>query len=145
MHPTNMALRRRFGPALGRSFLASIAARLGQVLMASLIGHQLGPSGFGVFTFATTAGLLAGELAALGWPLLISRSMPHLVATKQWSELRGLLRYADYFVVSGSVVTSAAMLPVSYFSNRLGLDYSAGLAISALIAPAVALSRLRRQ
>jgi len=138
-------LRHDMSRAFGASMLVSIGARVLQVVMAALLGRQLGPAGLGVFTVATSAALLVGEIAAQGWPMLMSRHIPFLTKSGQWNELRGLLRMADWMVTIGSLLASAGLYAVGRWIHSSDATYSAGLSLAALLAPAVAFSRLRRQ
>jgi len=138
-------LRHDMSRAFGASMLVSIGARVLQVLMAALLGRQLGPAGLGVFTVATSAALLVGEIAAQGWPMLMSRHIPFLTKSGEWSELRGLLRMANVMVAIGSLLASAALYGVGWWVHSSDTTYSAGLSLAALLAPTVAFSRLRRQ
>jgi len=131
--------------AFSKSMMVSIGARVLQVIMASMLGRQLGPEGFGVFTVATGAALLVGEVAAQGWPMLMSRQIPFLTQEGQWDKLRGLLRYSGWMVMLGSLLASIGLYAFSLIFAKSEPTYSAGLALSALLAPAVAFSRLRRQ
>lgn len=136
-------LERRLTKAYCGTFAASVTARVLQVLVAVICARRLGPEGFGVFTFATGTGVLAGELAAQGWPLLMSRFIPPFRDTAKWESLRGLLKYADAFVACGSTVMAVFLLLLSKAAGQE--EYAAGLALSALIVPPIAFCRLRRQ
>lgn len=134
--------------ALARAFAGSLAIGVGSRLlalaMAVLVARQLEPAGYGVFNYALGMGVLTGQAATLGLPILQTRLIPKLLLHEEWSQLRGLLA-ATFWLVSGASLIVSGGLAVAGVWGGLGADLKAGLLLSAVITPVVALRVLRRQ
>ena len=147
---TSMATAKAFvaqklkGEALQRMSLAMIAGimgRLGLLALAVVVGRSFGAEDFGAFTFATGLALVAGQLAALGWPALMNRLIPKFREEQDWAALRGLLRGGNFVVLGASVAASAIIFGVSL----LGGELATSLRYAALLIPPFAFCILRRQ
>jgi len=120
----------RFLKKITGAFSVAIAARAAQF--------------YGAFTFALGAGLIIGQLSAMGWPTLMQRLIPQYQINAQPGLLKGLTRWGDVFVAIAA--SAAAMLTVgASFAVTSDQHLAAGLVLSALIAPVMAFRRLRRQ
>lgn len=134
----------RAGRALIGSFVIAVVARVLQLIMAILLGRQLGPAGYGTFTFALGVAILAGQLATLGWPALMARFMPKYLIDENWGKLRGLVRVGDLVVIASVGIASCILLLGSKATN-LSIEISTGLALAALLSVPMGFRLLRRQ
>lgn len=123
------------------SMAAAIAARLGLLVLAVVLGRQFGPTDYGAFTFATGVALLAAQISVLGWPMLMNRLIPEMLRDKDWSALRGLRDAGDAVVIGCSLLAVGVLLALSQIEHELGL----GFLLAAVLALPFATSILRRQ
>lgn len=129
--------------ALAGTLATGTLSRLAALLMAVLVARQLGPAGFGAFTFAIGVGMLAGQLAALGWPVLMMRFIPVYLTRQEWGNLRGLIITGELVVLSGAAITGGLLWAAGLIPG-IRADLAHGLTLAALVAPSIALRRLRR-
>ena len=132
------------GKALAGSFAVSIVARLAQLAMAIMLARQLGPVGYGTFTFALGGAILAGQFASLGWPTLMARYIPQYTVDENLPLLRGLVRAGDAVVLVGTLAV-AAFIYLMTFLSVVPKELGAGLALAALLAVPMGFRLLRRQ
>lgn len=135
---------RRIIRAFAGSLMVGIGSRLLALAMAILVGRQLEPAGYGVFNYALGMGILTGQAATLGLPILQTRLIPQLLHESDWSRLRGLLT-ASFWIVGVASLTVGLGLALFARFGGLGPELQAGLVLSALITPVIALRTLRRQ
>lgn len=136
------------GSNLGRRFSGSLGVGIGSrilaLIMAILVGRQLEPAGYGVFNYALGMGILTGQAATLGLPILQTRLIPQFLHEKDWPRLKGLLTSSVWIVLTTSVIVGAGL---ALFARHGGLDpeLAAGVLLSGLVTPVIALRTLRRQ
>lgn len=133
----------RLGRLFASTFVAGIASRLAVLVMAILVARQLLPDGYGAFVFATSAAVIAGHLAGLGLPALMSRLIPTYRTTGQWASLRGLLVWGDAAVAAGTLVVLAGLAAIA-FLPALDDELRIGLVLSMVLLLPTALNLLRR-
>jgi O-antigen/teichoic acid export membrane protein len=136
---------------LKTTFLLALLGKVAAFGMIALLARALEVSAFGIFIFAQGAGQLAGRFAALGWPTLMTRLIALYRDQVDPARLRGLLWAGNGVVLGASVLGGLALLS----SGMILLDGSElsdlkngtalGLAMAALLCPAMALRQLRRQ
>ncbi|WP_396593048.1 polysaccharide biosynthesis C-terminal domain-containing protein [Brevundimonas sp. R86498] len=133
-------LVRKFSGSLG----IGIGSRILALIMAILVGRQLEPAGYGVFNYALGMGILTGQAATLGLPILQTRLIPQFLHEKDWPRLQGLLTTSLWIVLGTSVIVGGGL---ALFARHGGLDpeLAAGLLLSGLVTPVIALRTLRRQ
>ncbi|HEX8256713.1 MAG TPA: polysaccharide biosynthesis C-terminal domain-containing protein [Allosphingosinicella sp.] len=138
-------VRGRFRSQAGRrlvwSMAAAIAARGSLLVLAVVLARQLGPSGYGTFTFATGMALLAAQIAVLGWPQLMNRMIPPLLRDRDWPRLKGLRDMGDAVVFTASLGAALILAALSLLFPKL----SEGFLLGALLTVPFALAILRRQ
>lgn len=125
------------------AFATSFIARFGQVLMSVLAARMLGPTGFGIFTFALGVGLLGGRIAGLGWPTLMSRMLPKYKVTGEWNSLRGLIRAADGVTAGAGALGGLICIGAAFWLGSESDLYS-GLILGGLLLPVMAFRSLYR-
>lgn len=134
--------------ALGRAFAGSLIvaslARVIQLSMAILLARQLGPSGYGTFTFALGVAVLAAQFASLGWPMLMARFIPQYAIGGEWALLRGLVRASDGIVLLATLAATLAIYASSFLAF-VPSELAAGMALAALLTAPTAFRLLRRQ
>jgi O-antigen/teichoic acid export membrane protein len=121
--------------------VTGVVARLGPLLLAIIIGRNLGPADYGTFTFATGIAMVAAQVGAMGWPTLMNRLVPQMRAEQDWDGLKGLRIAGDSFVISASLVVSVILFFASGLAGHLGPGF---LLASVFVLP-FALATLRRQ
>lgn len=141
-------LRQMFFSRAARVVASSMAiasfARLIQLTMGILLARQLGPSGYGAFTFALGAATIAGQFGALGWPMIMARFIPEYVVKKEWALLRGLVLGGEIVVLTGSAA-GALFLIVLTLLPSLSIDITQGLLLGALMTVPIGYRQLKRQ
>ena len=126
---------------LAWSMAAAIAARLGLLALAVMIGRQFGPADYGAFTFATSVALLAAQISVLGWPMLMNRLIPEMLRDKDWDALRGLRDAGDAVVIGCSLAGAGLLLGLSQLDGAFGESFL----LAALLTVPMAIAILRRQ
>lgn len=134
-------LRGRSATGLFMALISASVSRLGLLALAVLISRQFGPSGYGVFSFATGLAMFGSQVVSLGWPNLMSRLIPEFRAGKQWGLLRGFLRAGAVTVLLTSVTASLLLLAAASMFPKL----SEGLTLASVLLPPMAFVILRRQ
>lgn len=135
---------KRLARAFAGSLAIGVGSRLLALAMAILVGRQLEPAGYGVFNYALGMGILTGQAATLGLPILQTRLIPQLLHENSWSRLRGLLTASVWIVSACSVIVAFGLVLFARFGG-LSPDLEAGLFLSGLVTPVIALRTLRRQ
>jgi O-antigen/teichoic acid export membrane protein len=126
---------------LAWSLGAAIAARLGLLALAIMIGRQFGPAQYGAFTFATSMALLTAQISVLGWPMLMNRLIPEMLRDQDWRALRGLRDAGDAVVVGCSLLGAGLMFGLSQLDGAFGESFL----LAALLTVPMAIAILRRQ
>lgn len=126
------------------SLIVGIGSRVLALIMAILVGRQLEPAGYGVFNYALGMGILTGQAATLGLPILQTRLIPQLLHENHWGRLRGLLTASFWIVGAASLIVGLGLALFAQFGG-VAPELKAGLVLSALITPVIALRTLRRQ
>lgn len=119
----------------------AIVARLGLLLMASLVGRQFGPADYGAFTFSTSIALLCAQIAIFGWPMMVNRKIPEMIRDQHWGHLRGLRDSGDALIFLTATLFTILLLVGSRWSGRL----ADSLILSAMLVTPFAFAILRRQ
>ena len=139
------AVRARLTSASGKmliaTFLAAVVARLGHLALAVLLARQVGPDGYGVFTFAVGLATLGGQMSGLGWPTLMNRLIPGMLRDRDWPKLKGLVRAGDRVVLLSALAVAGLLVLIGESAPHLRL----GLRLSALLIVPFAFAILRRQ
>ena len=135
---------RRLVRAFAGSLAIGVGSRLLALAMAILVGRQLEPAGYGVFNYALGMGILTGQAATLGLPILQTRLIPQFLHESDWSRLKGLLTSSVWIVGGASLIVGAGLALFARFGG-LSPELKAGLLLSGLITPVIALRTLRRQ
>lgn len=121
----------------------SATSKFLQVALTIILARGLSPEGYGVYIFATGAGLLGGRLGALGWPTLAVRFIPAYSESNEWGLLRGLLRQSEWVVGIAGITVAIGMYSVAQVLGTSS-HLSRELTLAAILVPVMAYQSLRR-
>jgi O-antigen/teichoic acid export membrane protein len=138
-------VRKRIVSPTGRSLIwsmmAAVAARVGLLLLAVVVGRRFGPAQYGAFTYASGVALLGAQFAVLGWPTLMNRLIPELFRDADWSRLRGLRDAGDAVVLGGSAAVALMLGAAAWYMPNLRTSFL----LSVLLVPPFSFAIMRRQ
>lgn len=133
--------------------LIRAAASLGSLQLGSmvltfvvgvLLARQLGPAGYGVYALAMATTALAGLLTEFGLPILTMREFARAQGTGEWSDARGLLRWANSMILAlSAVLLGGFFLAAQVWDFHQGSAFLATMVWAILLIPVVALAKLR--
>lgn len=109
-----------------------------------LLARLLGASQYGTYALAMTTATLAGLITEFGLPVLAMREVGVARASGQWSEVRGLLRWAERAIILFSVLLLAGFYLAWGRTGAAGSSaYSAAMLWGIALIPFVAIGKLR--
>ncbi|MDH5633354.1 MAG: oligosaccharide flippase family protein [Gammaproteobacteria bacterium] len=131
-----------FRTAFG-SFSLKVIAGGATFVSGILLARLLGPKEFGIYAIVMAAVTLAGSVAALGLPMLITREVARYQANEQWALLKGvMLTTHRWTLTAAAIFVSIGLLMV--MADWPIADVSWSLAAPALIIiPLLALTLVR--
>ncbi len=135
------------GPLLVKAVVGSAGLRIGGMFFGFLVGIQLarglGVEGYGLYGLAMSIIALLTVPTEFGLPQLLTREVAAAQAVKDWSMLRGILKWSSNTVLVISVVITIAM---TFWLIATGRDLDSPLAMTLLagliMVPFVALGNL---
>lgn len=95
--PNSGGLRAYLLRGAAGSIAVSVGAKALLLSSAVVLARVLGPSGYGLFSFAVSVATLLTFPAELGMNQLVTRELASAVALGRWDLVRGLLRRAVQF------------------------------------------------
>ena len=109
-----------------------------------LLARMLGASQYGTYALAMTSAALAGMITEFGLPVLAMREVGVARATGQWSEVRGLLRWAERAIIVLSLILLAGFYLLQDRIAPTGSSaYLAAMLWGVALIPVVAIGKLR--
>lgn len=119
--------------ALGLSFVGSV-----------LCARFLGPSDFGIYSYALAWIAVLGIPAQLGVPYLLLRETAMLHANNDWSRMKGMWSWSTRTILMQAIATAICVpvLAIFLFEGKLSTLFPA-LAIGVLLIPLAALGNAR--
>lgn len=112
--------------------------------LAVVLARQLGPDGYGVFSYVIALATLISIPAQLGLPVLVVRETARAHVSEQWGLLRGVWLWASWVVLGASIVAGLVAIWVLTAGN---INVSAEQQLTALwgicLIPLLALGNLR--
>lgn len=109
------------------------------------LSRILGAAGFGYYTYALSWVTLLSIPATLGVNELLSREIPRLRARGAWSELLGILQWADRAVLAASLtVTLVAATVLFVLGDRLEQEMFESLLAAMLLLPCLSFLGIRQ-
>jgi O-antigen/teichoic acid export membrane protein len=112
--------------------------------MHTALGREVGPRGYGMFSYAFALSSLLAALVPLGWPTALMRFVAQYVEQQEWGLLRGALRRSYQITFLSAAVATVALLGISYL-NLVSPDLNTSLRFSAVLLPLLAFVGLRRR
>lgn len=113
-------------------------------LVGVLLARLLGASGYGVYALAMTTATLAGMATEFGLPVLAMRETGTARASGEWSQLKGLLVWADKAIIALSLILAfGTWACVWIFAAQGASAYLAALLWATVLIPFVAIGKLR--
>ncbi len=97
------------------SIIVKMVSTLLTFILAVFLGRVLGPDGYGIYSFTISILLLLAIPIQAGLPHLIVREVSKLKEAKNWSTLKGLLRWRTYLIISYSFVVIVLLLVLVKF------------------------------
>ncbi len=77
-----------------------------RMILSIVLARTLGPSEYGIYTFAITVTLILSIVSLLGTEYLAIREVAHYVAKKKWATLNGLIKFCRQYVITASLIVS---------------------------------------
>lgn len=135
----------RLLPGAGLATLAlMLCGTVLTLLVAITLARLLGPSGYGVYAFASSLILMLAIPAQLGLPQLVVRETAGAAARHQWGRVRGVWRWSGVAVWSFSVLFCAlTVLVLWWLDGDLADSRRQTVLAGLLLVPLIALGNLR--
>jgi O-antigen/teichoic acid export membrane protein len=111
-------------------------------LMQIILGRQMGTHDFGIFSYALAACNVLAVVAALGWPVSITRFIAQYTEQREWRLLLGVIRRADQSTLFLSLLIAVGLWAFTYWS-MIPASIVQSLRFAALLFPLYAFVRLR--
>lgn len=108
-----------------------------------ILAWALGPAGLGIYAFALAIASTVGLLAGPGLAQLVMREFAAADARRDHATMKGLLRFANVFVLATSLAVLAAGLLVAPLLDLETQPYYAASVAALLLVPLQALNELR--
>ncbi len=113
-------------------------------LVGIILARLLGAAQYGVYALAMVTATLAGMVTEFGLPTLAMRETGRARATQNWSELRGLLHWADRSVLAISVIIALGFGGYFWFQDVAAKSaYISAMFWGGALIPVVAIGKLR--
>lgn len=128
--------------ATGTVVLNAVALVLGFVLLL-VLSRQLGPSGFGAYSFAFAWASLLSVPAVLGLSPVLVRNVATYNARERWAELRGIFRRANQAVLAMSLVLAGVAAIAGALMEFSEPSLRQPFLIGLVLVPLLALSAVR--
>ncbi len=123
---------------LKRGAMTAFAGRAAGVAllfaMNAVLGRQLGPSQYGIFSFGLSLTALLLVLAPLGWTTAIMRLINEYTESAQWPLLRGVLWRGHQLALAGGLAAAMLLLAISVLP-AVPVDVAAGCRFAAVLLP----------
>ena len=124
-----------------KSIIANVLGALTTFLLGVLLARQLGPGGFGQYSFVLSVAFLATALCQLGMPVLIVRLVASYSKKNQRSRISGLVNWAANCCAICSIFTALLLLALDLTSHHFGEAIE--LSIGVLLIPLLTILSLR--
>jgi O-antigen/teichoic acid export membrane protein len=108
-----------------------------------ILAWALGPAGLGIYTFALAIASTVGLLAGPGLAQFVMREFAAADARRDYATMKGLLRFANVFVLATTLAILAAGLLVAPLLELETQPYYAASVAALLLVPLQALNGLR--
>lgn len=134
-------LRRELAFGTGGGLLLKAVSALLALISSVVLARLLGPSGYGIYSYAVAVATFLTVPAAFGLPNLIVREVAVYRAHRRWGEMRGLLRWSMRRVFAASLILAAlAAAGVQAFEQQI--DGPTAILVGLLIVPVASLGFL---
>lgn len=132
----------KYSKVVIRSGLIRIVGMMVAFLTTVFLSRVLGPTDFGVYTFAFTIVMLSSLLIHGGLSTLIVRSASNYIQSGSWGLLEGLYKWSNsiVFIISLALVTS--LIAIFYYIDIVNKDINTHLA-SLLLIPLISFTAVR--
>lgn len=128
----------------GGTFVVRIAALLATFVGSIVLARGLGPSGFGVYSYAFAIVTLLAVPVQLGVPTLIVRETARGKTEGNWARVRGIWWWAGSRVMIASVlIVTAGLSVVLLLRDSISPDQFWTLVFAFALIPLIALGRVR--
>ena len=122
----------------------SLVAQGAVFLMHMLLGRELGPAGYGIFSLVLGLAMLVAQLSPLGWQIIITRLIPQYSTEGAWGLLRGAVLRSNQITVINSIIASILIYTVSRWLV-LERDVLLGVNLATMLLPLLAVKILLRR
>jgi O-antigen/teichoic acid export membrane protein len=127
--------------------LASIALRLSgaslTLLLTVVLARVLGPSGYGVYSYAVALVTLTAVLSQLGLPTLVVRETARYQSVLQWDRMRGLFIRASQIVATTSVLGIGILLTIlAIFKDLIPSSQMQAIIFALVLVPMVSFNNV---
>ncbi|WP_268893213.1 oligosaccharide flippase family protein [Pontixanthobacter aquaemixtae] len=127
--------------SLGVLRIASMALTL---LVGILLARQLGAADYGIYALAMAVVTFTGVLTEFGLPLLAMREFASADAKQNWGEVRGLVKWADRFILTISAIIVGGFLAAALIWDFAKQSvFLATMMWAIVLVPIVAIAKFR--
>lgn len=129
----------KVGAGLGTLYIASTILTF---IAGVMLTRQLGAEGFGLYAFGLAVASIVGMFTEFGFPILAMREVSAAEATRNWCEVRGLIRFSDRVIILASIAAIFATWTWVFLLDSQSA-VSPVIALAILLPPIVGVDRLR--
>jgi O-antigen/teichoic acid export membrane protein len=112
-------------------------------LLAVVLARELGPEGYGVYSFALAILMITAIPAQAGIPQLVVRETAKAQANKDWGLMCGLWRWANLEVIVFSIIGALVVGGILPFMGGADDERVTTVAIGIALIPLIALANVR--
>lgn len=123
-------------------FLVSISSAILAILTTAILARQLGPEGFGIYSFCFSVAMLLATPTQAGLPTLVLRETARYQSQKEWPLMRGIHQRSNQlaFILSICISGFAIAITSQLESTKSNLNT---YIFSFLIIPLLAMGNIR--
>jgi O-antigen/teichoic acid export membrane protein len=125
-------------------FLLRVCSHALRLLLGILLARALGASGYGVFLYAITWLSLLQVIGLCGLDQSLVRFVSAYAATREWSRLKGVLRFSMWTGMAGAALVALAFVVAMWLMPALGGNGRDTMIMTAALLPIVIAALLRQ-
>jgi O-antigen/teichoic acid export membrane protein len=134
----------RLGHAILTGAGVSLIAQGSVFLMHVILGRELGPNGYGVFSLVMGFAMLVAQLCPLGWQTIITRLISQYSTESAWGLLKGAIMRSNQITIFNSIIASIIVVALSHWVV-IDQEIQYGLYLSSILIPFFAFKLLIRR
>ena len=134
----------RLSRVIAGGLVVGAVAQGALLIMHILLGRELGPTDYGMFSFVLGVTVLLAQVIPFGWQALITRLIAQYSVERNWGLLRGAVLRSNQITVVNALFAALTI----YFATHwmaLEAEIATGMGFGALLLPFLAVKILRRR